>query len=177
MADNNLPEPWLRGTRTDVPPLQRAILHALDLAGEDLVRWTADLTDQQLNARPAGLTPLSFHVHHIARSIDRLLTYAEGRQLSQAQLDALRSELEPGATKSALLAELQQALENAARRVRSFTPGSWEEPRIVGRKNLPTTVAGLLIHVADHTQRHVGQAVTTAKLLLASNSTKSETLV
>jgi len=29
-------------------------------------------------------------------------------------------------------------------------------------------VGGLLVHVADHTSRHVGQVVTTAKLAVAS---------
>jgi hypothetical protein len=31
-------------------------------------------------------------------------------------------------------------------------------------------VAGLLVHIADHTQRHVGQAITTAKILLGQGS-------
>jgi uncharacterized damage-inducible protein DinB len=37
----------------------------------------------------------------------------------------------------------------------------------VGKKQLPTSVGGLLVHLADHTQRHVGQIVTTAKVLKA----------
>jgi uncharacterized damage-inducible protein DinB len=40
-----------------------------------------------------------------------------------------------------------------------------EQPRGVGKKQLPTSVGGLLVHLADHTQRHTGQIVTTAKLL------------
>jgi len=28
-------------------------------------------------------------------------------------------------------------------------------------------VGGLLVHVAEHTQRHVGQAITTAKIVVA----------
>jgi uncharacterized damage-inducible protein DinB len=52
-------------------------------------------------------------------------------------------------------------------RVRAFDVSVLEQIRAVGRKQLPTTVAGLLVHVADHTQRHVGQAVTTAKVVLA----------
>jgi uncharacterized damage-inducible protein DinB len=35
---------------------------------------------------------------------------------------------------------------------------------------VPTTLGGLLVHVADHTQRHVGQAVTTSKIVLAQPS-------
>jgi hypothetical protein len=32
------------------------------------------------------------------------------------------------------------------------------------RHMLPTTVAGLLMHIAEHTARHVGQAISAAKL-------------
>lgn len=52
-------------------------------------------------------------------------------------------------------------------RVLRFSPERFEEARGVGRAGLPTTVVGLLIHAAEHTQRHVGQAVTTAKVLRA----------
>ena len=58
------------------------------------------------------------------------------------------------------------ALEASALRIRAFLPGQMNGPRVVGSKKLPTTVAGLLIHIADHTQRHVGQVVTTSKVLL-----------
>jgi len=71
-------EPWLRGTRAEVPAVQRAVLHSLQLAEEDLTRWCADLTTEELNARPAGMASAAFHIRHIARSIDRLLTYSEG---------------------------------------------------------------------------------------------------
>ena len=71
------PEPWLRGTLTDVPAVHRAVLHALELAHEDLNRWCGGLTDEQLNAQHFGLAPVAFHIRHIAGSIDRLLTYAE----------------------------------------------------------------------------------------------------
>ena len=64
---------------------------------EDLRKWCASLSDAALNARPAGIAPVAFHIRHIARSVDRLLTYAEGRNLNESQLAALRSELDPGA--------------------------------------------------------------------------------
>ena len=163
-------EPWLRGTLTEVPPVQRAVLHALGLAYEDLERWCAPLSDEQLNAAPSGLPAVAFHLRHISRSIDRLLTYAEGRQLDDEQLRALKSEMVPDATREELFEELKAQLGRAAARIRAFTPAMLEEPRTVGRKALPTTVAGLLVHVADHTQRHVGQAITTAKIL--SSATK-----
>jgi hypothetical protein len=58
-------------------------------------------------------------------------------------------------------------MRTSASRIQAFSPDEYNAPRTVGRAALPTTVGGLLIHCADHTQRHVGQAVTTAKLLLA----------
>ena len=38
------------------------------------------------------------------------------------------------------------------------------EARGVGHLQLPSTVLGLLFHAAEHTQRHVGQIVTTARI-------------
>jgi uncharacterized damage-inducible protein DinB len=164
------PEPWLRGTLTDVPPLQRAILHALELAKEGLEHWCGDLNDEELNARPCDIAPVAFHIRHIARSMDRLLSYAEGIALSSEQIAQMKSELDPGATGEEIFAELDEAVEVSATRIRSFSPETLAETRTVGRQQMPTTVAGLLIHVADHTQRHVGQAITTAKIVKAARS-------
>jgi uncharacterized damage-inducible protein DinB len=163
-------EPWLRGTLMEIDPVLRAVLHALELAREDRARWAAELSDEEIHARPAGLPSVAFHLRHIARSLDRLLTYAEGRQLDEAQLAALKTEMDEAATAEQVRAEFAAGLARAEERVRVFAPAQFAEPRGVGRKLLPTTVAGLLVHCADHTQRHSGQMVTTAKLLLASRS-------
>ena len=170
MNAQEIPEPWLRDTLTDVPVVLRAVLHALELATEDVTRWCGHLTDTQLHARPAGIAPVAFHLRHIARSIDRLLTYAENRELSAEQVVALRTELGPYATRSELFAEFAGAMAGSAERIRAFIPARLEEARNVGKRKLPTTVGGLLIHVADHTQRHVGQAVTTAKIVMAQST-------
>jgi uncharacterized damage-inducible protein DinB len=161
------PEPWLRGTRQEIPAVARAVLHALDLAKEDLTRWCSNLTAEELNASPSGLSAVAFHLRHIARSLDRLLTYAEGGPLTDHQLASLKAESEAGANRDELFAELTAALETSAKRIQTLATTDLEQPRRVGKKALPTTLGGLLVHVADHTQRHVGQAVTTAKLLLA----------
>jgi hypothetical protein len=168
MSESRLPEPWLQGTLRDVPPVQRAVVHALELAGEDLQRWCAGLSNEQINARPGGLPPVAFHIRHIAGSLDRLLTYAEGRALSAGQLAALKAEMDPGARRNTLFSELASALQKSISRVQAFDVNMLEAERSVGKKQLPTTVAGLLIHVADHTQRHVGQAITTARIVVAS---------
>ncbi|MFY9644456.1 MAG: DinB family protein [Terriglobales bacterium] len=163
-------EPWLRGTELDVPAVGRAVLHALQLAEEDLRHWCGGLSDSEIHARPAGVAPVAFHLRHIARSLDRLLTYAEGRSLAEQQLALLRTELDPGATRDELFAELGAALVDAAKRVRTLAHTHLEQPRSVGKKKLPTTVGGLLVHIADHTQRHVGQAITTARLVRTPES-------
>ena len=161
------PEPWLRGTLTEIPAVPRAVLHALELAREDLQKWCGALTDAELNARPADLPSVAFHIRHIARSLDRLLTYAEGRALTHEQLAALQEEMDTRANRDALFAELTSALTQSAERVRAIALTDLEQSRSVGKKRLPTSVGGLLVHMADHTQRHIGQAVTTAKILMA----------
>ena len=168
MNESTRPEPWLRGTLTDISPVPRAVLHALELAKEDLTRWCAGLSDSELNARPFAIAPVAFHIRHIARSVDRLLTYAEGKNLNEEQLAALKNELVPNATRNELFTELETMLAKCATRIAQVDPARLDEPRAVGKKQLPTTVAGLLVHIADHTQRHVGQAITTAKIVAAS---------
>ncbi|MGC2617465.1 MAG: DinB family protein [Acidobacteriaceae bacterium] len=164
------PEPWLRGTHRELPAVLRAVVHALELAREDVNAACAPLSEEALYARPAGVAPIAFHLRHIVRSLDRLLTYAEGEQLSAPQLDALRAELDPGTPKSELLVEFHAGIDDAMRRVRAFAGADLEQARGVGRKALPTSVGGLLVHCADHTQRHAGQVVTTAKLVAGEPS-------
>jgi len=161
-------EPWLRGTRTDVPAVGRAVLHALDLALDDLTKWTEGLTDAQVHERPLGLPSVAFHLRHIARSTDRILTYAEGSQLTAEQLTALKSEQSGEESLAALLAEVEVSFSNASDRIRVLATANMDTFRGVGRKQLPTSIGGALIHVADHTQRHVGQVVTTAQVLKGS---------
>ena len=161
----SLPEPWLRGTLTEVEPVKRAVLHALELAGEDVARWGDGLRDAEMFARPAGLPSLAFQLRHMARSLDRLLTYAEGKQLSGVQMVALKTEMEAEGSASEVQREFEQALAQAMERVRAISADDFGLERGVGRKELPTTVAGLVVHCADHTQRHLGQFVTTVKVL------------
>ncbi len=164
----NETEPWLRGSLSEVPVVARAALHALELAKEEFERWAYGLTDEELNRRPFGIAPISFHLRHVARSLDRLLTYAEGQQLNLEQIALLKAELEPGASRTALFQELTNAFELSAARIRGLASLDLDTKREVGSKKLPTTLGGLLVHVADHTQRHVGQMITTAKILSAN---------
>jgi uncharacterized damage-inducible protein DinB len=169
MPERTLPEPWLRGTLAELPAVPRAVLHALALAGEDLQRWCGQLTHEQLNRRPAQIAPVAFHLRHVARSLDRLLTYAEGGALNETQLASLKTELHPAADHDDLFGELSGALAKSATRIRSLAHFDLETARTVGRSELHTTLGGLLVHIADHTQRHVGQAITTAKIVLSQS--------
>jgi uncharacterized damage-inducible protein DinB len=160
-------EPWLRGTHTDVPAVGRAVLHALELALDDLTKWTDGLTDDEVHAQPLGLNSMAFLLRHIVRSTDRILTYAEGGQLSPEQFAAYKAEQEGSESLAELLAEVEVSFSNAADRIRVLATANLETPRGVGRKMLPTSIGGAMVHVADHTMRHVGQVITTAKVLKA----------
>jgi hypothetical protein len=161
-------EPWLRGTLTEVDALRRQVLHALELALEDGEQYCAGLSDAEMAARPSGIAPVSFHLRHIVRSLDRLLTYAEGKQLSAERLAELRTELDARATTEAVMAEFRAGIAGASARVRAVVSTTYEDMRGVGRERLPSTVGGLLVHCAEHTQRHIGQAITTAKVVRAN---------
>jgi len=93
------------------------------------------------------------------------MSYLQNRELTVDQMKALRDEAQPlGLGREGLLAILEKALREAEAVVRGIDPATLEEPRAVGRKRLPTTVIGLLTHIAEHTQRHVGQAIGACKL-------------
>ncbi len=169
-SDAPLPESWLRGTLTEVPAVSRGVLHALESAREDAKKWRGGLSDSRLHARPEGLPSVAFHLRHIAGSIDRLLTYAEDHALSEKQLQSLRMEPRPDGSTHEVLAELEAAIVQGSARVRALASQDYGVPRTVGKKQLPTTLGGLLVHIADHTQRHVRQAITTAKLVSASKA-------
>src|SRR5579862_1662615 len=150
MQTEPLAEPWLRGPTPGVDTLLAPLLYSLQMAREDLAQWTESLTSAQIWAAPHGFGSVGFHLRHIAGSTDRLMTYVQGKQLSETQMAALRAEKEQGASRETLLAALNAAFDNAQAVVRSLDPASLNEPRAVGRKRLPTTVIGLLFHIAEH---------------------------
>lgn len=154
----------MRGTHSELGALQRGVLHALEMAEEDAERWTAGLDDGAMEERIAGLPSVGFQLRHIARSLDRLLTYAEGRALDEQQLAALATEQE-GCTREVTLREFREGIASALGRVLAFRADELETLRGIGRKQLPTTIGGLLVHCAEHTQRHAGQMVTTSKVV------------
>src|SRR5688572_11721699 len=159
-----LPEPWMRGPIAGVDPLVAPILYSFQQAREDLARYTEGLTPSQIWASPYGFGSVGFHLRHIAGSTERLMTYLQGRQLDERQLAALEIEKRAdGPGRDELLAAMDRAFREAEAVVRGIDPATLAEARSVGRQKLPTTVIGLITHIAEHTQRHVGQAISAAK--------------
>ena len=164
-------EAWLRGPIEGVPPHLMPVFHSFAMVREDLAHYTEGLSTEDVWRRTGALPSLGFHLHHIGHSVDRLVTYLCGAQLSDAQIATLKKETEPGsATLAELLAEIDEKLTDAERRIRTIEPGMLNELRYIGKKRLPSTVLGILVHVAEHTQRHLGQAITTAKLAKETRS-------
>jgi uncharacterized damage-inducible protein DinB len=162
---DSLPEPWIRGPIAGIDPLLAPVLYTFQQAREDLQRWTEGLSAGQLWAAPHGFGSVGFHLRHIAGSTGRLMSYLQRKPLNAGQLAALQAEHEPaGADRDELLALVDAAFKDAETIVRALDPDTLREPRGVGRQQLPTTVIGLLVHIAEHTQRHVGQAINAAKL-------------
>jgi uncharacterized damage-inducible protein DinB len=149
-------------------------MHSLQMAEEDTAKWCGALDNHELHVRPFQLPSVGFQLRHIARSLDRFCCYAEGVPLTPQQLQALSTEMEPSGTREAIFKELSESLETTRQRLEAIIRQPLDKPIKIGRKGLPTTLAGLLIHAAEHTQRHVGQAITTAKVILAQRGPRCD---
>ncbi|HEY2726894.1 MAG TPA: DinB family protein, partial [Parafilimonas sp.] len=119
--------------------------------------------------KPAGVASVGFHLQHLCGVINRLFTYAKGESLTEQQLNYLNNE-----GKQAENISLQKLLENfniqvdaALKQLSETKEETLTDYRSVGRKKLPSTVIGLLFHAAEHTMRHTGQLLVTAKVLSA----------
>lgn len=156
------PEPWLRGPMDAVPAFAQPLFFSFQQVREDLVRFTSGLTQQQV-WQAVGGSSVGFHLKHMAGSVERLTTYLFDAQLSVEQLENLRQEQTPDAPLEALLEQVFAAFEDAEKRVVTLDPGQLFATRTVGKKQLPSTVIGLLVHIAEHTQRHLGELIIIAK--------------
>jgi uncharacterized damage-inducible protein DinB len=162
------PEPWLRGPIPGIPLLLQPAAHAFVMAREDVDTALAGLPTDLLWLRPGGVASLGFHVVHLSGSTDRLLTYARGERLTDAQKAALALERQVEDTRPPLddlLRGWHATVSAALERLASTPEAMLLEPRTVGRAELPSNVLGLIFHAAEHASRHTGQIVTTAKLL------------
>jgi len=158
-------EAWQRGPVPGFEPLLMPVVHALIQAREDLERLITSVPPEHVWSRPGDAASIGFHVRHAGGALDRLLTYARGEALSNEQRAALKSEGEPGdppAKLPTLVDDVNRIIDVAMEQLRVTPRESLLEDRKVGRAGLPATVLGLLFHAAEHTTRHLGQAITTA---------------
>ncbi len=161
------PEAWLSGPIPGIDPYLMPLAHSLLQSRVELTQAVDGLTGEQLRARPGGAASIGFHLRHIAGSIDRLLTYARDEMLTEEQRNAVKAEGTEGSEDDPgpLLSAASAAIDRALAQLRGTSRESLLDAREVGRAKLPSTVLGLLFHVAEHTQRHTGQVIATAKVV------------
>lgn len=165
MTNQNRPEVWLRGPLPDIPPLLQPVAHALLQAREELTAALRDFPENRLWERPADVASVGFHLQHLTGVLDRLFTYARGEKLRPEQLSYLTAEGQPAdSSLTDLIERFSQQVDTALAQLRQTDEQTLTNFRSVGRAGLPSTVQGLLFHAAEHTMRHLGQLLVTAKM-------------
>jgi len=161
------PEVWLRGPLPNIPALLQPVAHALLQAREEVDALMETFPEDLLWERPGGVASPAFHLQHLAGVLDRLFTYARGEVLNESQLQALEAEGKQQRELRAvdLIARFNRQVDRALDQLRQTDERMLTEYRAVGRAQLPSTVLGLLVHAAEHTQRHVGQLLVTVRVL------------
>src|SRR6188508_2216781 len=158
---------WQRGPIDGVPAVLQPVAHILLQVRESVGEIVEPLSEQEWNARPAGVASCAFHVRHMAGVIDRLFTYARGNALSPEQLAAIKLEGQPlhAGDVAAVLGDLSTRIDAALAELRTVDVATLGDFRGVGRAQLPSTVIGCLVHGAEHAMRHVGQLSVTARIV------------
>jgi hypothetical protein len=170
MDKKEKPEVWLRGPISGIPALLQPVAHALLQAQEEINALDVPFPKHLLWDKPAGVASVGFHMQHLKGVLDRLFTYARNESLSEIQLDFLRNEGKPpyvDCTFKDLLDAFNDQIEKAVAQLKHTDEISLTEIRLVGRAQIPSTHLGLLFHAAEHTQRHLGQLLVTARFVLS----------
>lgn len=165
---NKEPEYWLSGPVAGVAPLLQPVAHALLQARREVQAIVAGFPDQLLWEKPAGMASVGFHLQHLRGVLDRLLTYALGQALTADQLGQLKQEGQAVAgaeTVAQLITAFDRQVEKALEQLKQTPEAILTETRLVGRAGIPSTTIGLLVHAAEHTMRHTGQLMVTARIL------------
>jgi len=170
MLTPDQPEVWLRGPLPALSPLLQPLAHALLQAREELTAALHNFPDELLAVRPAGVASVGFHLRHLSGVLDRMQTYARHEPLTEAQFQYLAAEKEgltPPQTTTVLLHAFSETVDAMLQTLRATPEATLPEFRPVGRAGLPSTVMGLLTHAAEHTTRHTGQLLVTARVVQA----------
>ena len=168
MSTPKPPEVWLRGPLPGISPYLQPVAHALLQARDEVNELMLDFPDHLLWEKPAGVASPGFHLQHLTGVLDRLLTYAQGQQLTEAQLKSLKAKGNPELTTSnttSLLQTFNQQIDKALEQIKLMDEKELTAFRGVGRAQLPSTVLGLLFHAAEHSMRHTGQLLVTVRVL------------
>jgi uncharacterized damage-inducible protein DinB len=168
MSAINKPEVWLRGPVPGVLPALQPVVHALLQAREEVNALMQDFPAALLWNGPAGLASVGFHLQHMTGVLDRLFTYANAQVLSEDQLQWLAEEGKPSghAPGTAELVEIfNRQVDKAIAQLKTTPATVLFDTRGVGRAQIPSTVMGLLVHAAEHTMRHLGQLLVTARVM------------
>ena len=164
----NQPEVWQRGPVENIPPLLQPVAHALLQAKEEVAVIMKDFPEKLLWEKPAGLASVGFHLRHLSGVVGRLFTYALNEQLSAEQLRSLQEENMPQnsiVTSKQLIERFNLQVGMALQQLKDTDESTLTEQRSIGRKKIPTTVIGLLVHAAEHMMRHIGQLMVTVRVL------------
>jgi uncharacterized damage-inducible protein DinB len=85
--------------------------------------------------------------------------------LSEEQLSYLSAEGKPDGQLISLLTAFDTRLQTFINQLKTTEESSLTDVRTVGRKQLPSTLMGLLFHAAEHTMRHTGQLHVTVRVI------------
>jgi uncharacterized damage-inducible protein DinB len=168
--NQNKQEVWLRGPIAGIPSHLQPVAHALLQAREEVAAWMADFPDELLWLQPASVASVGFHLQHLAGVLSRLFTYARGKELTEQQLNSLQAEGRPfeGCTVALLMSRFHDQVEASLQQLQKTDERTLLDMRGVGRKQILSTVLGLLVHAAEHTQRHAGQLYVTMRVVRSS---------
>ena len=168
-------EYWLNGPLPNITPWLQPVAHTLLQSQREIYEIMENCNDDILWQMLAGIASPAFHLQHIAGVLDRLLTYAGDKQLTEKQLDYLSYEgrRNDSITVRTLLQALQKQIKLSIDFLHETKPKTLTETRHVGRKKIPSTQLGLLFHAAEHTMRHTGQLMVTVKIILNENKKRN----
>jgi len=169
----NKPEVWLRGPVENIPALLQPAAHAILQAREEVNALMKTFPEEKLWEKPSGVASVGFHLLHLSGVLDRLFTYAKGNPLSEEQLAALKQETQPhDVTVEQLVNNFNEQVDKAIKQLSKTPENALLDKRGVGRAQLPSNVLGLLFHAAEHTMRHTGQLLVTARILMNEDEEK-----
>ena len=159
-------EVWLRGPVAGVPALLQPVAHALLQARDEVENFMHEFPEDLIWERPAGVASVGYHLQHLTGILQRLLTYARGEALTEEQLAFLYAEGKPTEAKARELVQaFHEQVDVALEQLKQTNENTLTEVRRVGRAQVESTVIGLLFHAAEHSMRHVGQLLVTARVL------------